>query len=86
MLLVAYREQRLLVRPSLDAGEELRELVSGGQERFLCCARRLPFVRDVKPKRAGPAAGEAGKNLTNQMLAFTLQNFPLVESKDPEWN
>jgi hypothetical protein len=35
VLLVAYCEQRLLERPSLDAGEELRELVSGGQERFL---------------------------------------------------
>jgi hypothetical protein len=35
VLLVAHREKRLLERPSLDAGEKLRELVSGGQERFL---------------------------------------------------
>jgi hypothetical protein len=47
---------------------------------------RLLFVGDVKPKPAGAAAGEAGKNLTNQMLAFTLQNFPLEKFKDPEWN
>jgi hypothetical protein len=24
--------------------------------------------------------------LTNQMLAFTLQNFPFELFKDPEWN
>jgi len=35
VLLVAHREQRLLERPPLDTGEEFRELVTGGQERFL---------------------------------------------------
>jgi hypothetical protein len=61
MLGVAYREQRLLVRPALDAGEELRELVSGGQERFLflceggCC---LSAMLNQNPRAPPPEKPE----------------------------
>jgi hypothetical protein len=62
VLLVAHREQRLLERPSLDAGEELRELISGGQERFLFLQTgRLPLRADVISNPLRGAAGEAGK-------------------------
>src|SRR5215470_14830229 len=41
---------------------------------------------DVISKHRRGAVEQTGKNLTNQMLAFTLQNFPLVKHKDQEWN